>query len=317
MDRGRRHFFADKNLKNEPKRFKGRKKKRAARPAGGGGMARERVETTTNCSSCGKETTVPFRPTQGRLSVLPECFQHGSSPASDPGPIVIPKIEKATPSAWPFLLRAGDVDLRTRVSRRCDPLCLTPSRTILAFLRCSARSPAQSRRRSSGGRRWRPWGPGGLPAVALVTLRGEAHREASELIATLRVAALDDDPARSGRRDHPHFVKPGDRVTQVRRLQINAATSRRRSKSTKPAVQGSADVEYWRDQVKRLESPSSTGRRHQQAGVPAGAELAAHGRSSLPGWMGRRGKGAAEQLYRVKHRSPGWWGTSRSGKVIA
>jgi len=38
-------------------------------------MARERVETTTNCSSCGKETTVPFRPTQGRPVFCRECFQ--------------------------------------------------------------------------------------------------------------------------------------------------------------------------------------------------------------------------------------------------
>jgi CxxC-x17-CxxC domain-containing protein len=71
---GEQHFFADKNFKNEPKRCKSCKAKRAARPAGGG-VARERVETTTNCSSCGKETTVPFRPTQGRPVFCRECFQ--------------------------------------------------------------------------------------------------------------------------------------------------------------------------------------------------------------------------------------------------
>ena len=43
-----------------------------ARP--GAGM-RERVETATNCSACGKETTVPFRPTQGRPVFCKECFQ--------------------------------------------------------------------------------------------------------------------------------------------------------------------------------------------------------------------------------------------------
>jgi len=69
-------FFADKNFKNEPKRCKGCKAKRAARPAGGGVViGRERVETTTNCSACGKETTVPFRPTQGRPVFCRECFQ--------------------------------------------------------------------------------------------------------------------------------------------------------------------------------------------------------------------------------------------------
>jgi len=73
---GEQLFFADKNFKNEPKRCKGCKAKRAARPAGGGAViGRERVETTTNCSACGKETTVPFRPTQGRPVFCRECFQ--------------------------------------------------------------------------------------------------------------------------------------------------------------------------------------------------------------------------------------------------
>ena len=36
---------------------------------------RERVETATNCSACGKETTVPFKPTQGRPVFCKECFQ--------------------------------------------------------------------------------------------------------------------------------------------------------------------------------------------------------------------------------------------------
>src|SRR5438046_9998074 len=67
-------FFADKNFKNEPKRCKACKSKRAARPAGAG-MARERVETVTTCSACGKETTVPFKPTQGRPVFCKECFQ--------------------------------------------------------------------------------------------------------------------------------------------------------------------------------------------------------------------------------------------------
>jgi CxxC-x17-CxxC domain-containing protein len=71
---GEQQFFADKNFKNEPKRCKACKGKRASRPAGGG-SARERVETVTQCSACGKETTVPFRPTQGRPVFCKECFQ--------------------------------------------------------------------------------------------------------------------------------------------------------------------------------------------------------------------------------------------------
>src|SRR5262245_23519535 len=65
--------FADRNFKNEPKRCKSCKGKRAARPAAG--APRERVETVTTCSNCGKETTVPFKPTQGRPVFCKECFQ--------------------------------------------------------------------------------------------------------------------------------------------------------------------------------------------------------------------------------------------------
>ena len=46
-----------------------------ARSRSGVSASRERVETTTNCSACGKETTVPFRPTQGRPVFCRECFQ--------------------------------------------------------------------------------------------------------------------------------------------------------------------------------------------------------------------------------------------------
>ena len=70
---GEQVFFADKQFKNEPKRCKACKTSRASRPSGP--MGRERVETTTMCSSCGKETTVPFRPTQGRPVFCKECFQ--------------------------------------------------------------------------------------------------------------------------------------------------------------------------------------------------------------------------------------------------
>ena len=57
---GEQQFFADKNFKNEPKRCKACKSKRAARPAGAG-APRERVETVTTCSACGKDTFEPSR----------------------------------------------------------------------------------------------------------------------------------------------------------------------------------------------------------------------------------------------------------------
>ena len=71
---GEQLFFHDKQFKNEPKRCKACKAKRAE-GGGGGGNSPMRSETKTNCSQCGKETTVPFRPTQGRPVFCRECFQ--------------------------------------------------------------------------------------------------------------------------------------------------------------------------------------------------------------------------------------------------
>ena len=69
---GEQQFFADKNFRNEPKRCKACKGKRQE---GGGSGGHNKVETTANCSQCGRETTVPFRPTQGRPVFCRECFQ--------------------------------------------------------------------------------------------------------------------------------------------------------------------------------------------------------------------------------------------------
>lgn len=69
---GEQHFFHDKNFKNEPKRCKACKTKRQM---GGSPSGYSKVETTVNCSQCGRETTVPFKPTQGRPVYCRECFQ--------------------------------------------------------------------------------------------------------------------------------------------------------------------------------------------------------------------------------------------------
>jgi CxxC-x17-CxxC domain-containing protein len=78
---GEQLFFHDKQFKNEPKRCKTCKTRRVAvlgavpaAPAGPNGHY-TKVETRATCSQCGKETTVPFRPTQGRPVFCRECFQ--------------------------------------------------------------------------------------------------------------------------------------------------------------------------------------------------------------------------------------------------
>jgi len=73
---GEQMFFSDKGFKNEPKRCKTCKASRAHGSNGSGSASVQRVETKTVCSQCGKETTVPFKPTQGRPVYCRECFQH-------------------------------------------------------------------------------------------------------------------------------------------------------------------------------------------------------------------------------------------------
>jgi CxxC-x17-CxxC domain-containing protein len=73
---GEQLFFHDKQFKNEPKRCKACKGKRSqALGLQSSGSNYQKVETKTMCSNCGKETTVPFKPTQGRPVYCRECFQ--------------------------------------------------------------------------------------------------------------------------------------------------------------------------------------------------------------------------------------------------
>ena len=78
---GEQLFFHDKQFKNEPKRCKACKGKRATQ-VGAGGNGYNKVETKTSCSACGKETTVPFKPTQGRPVFCRECFQQKRTSAA-------------------------------------------------------------------------------------------------------------------------------------------------------------------------------------------------------------------------------------------
>ncbi|MEO8736702.1 MAG: zinc-ribbon domain containing protein [Edaphobacter sp.] len=77
---GEQLFFFDKQFKNDPKRCKPCKFKRAGiaiRPGASPAMhSLSRTETRTSCSECGVETTVPFKPTQGRPVLCRQCFQH-------------------------------------------------------------------------------------------------------------------------------------------------------------------------------------------------------------------------------------------------
>lgn len=85
---GEQIFFLDKQFKNDPKRCKPCKAKRAAlgaRTAGGGSSKVARTETRTHCSECRIETTVPFKPTQGRPVLCRQCFQGKRATAGNHG----------------------------------------------------------------------------------------------------------------------------------------------------------------------------------------------------------------------------------------
>jgi CxxC-x17-CxxC domain-containing protein len=85
---GEQLFFFDKQFKNDPKRCKPCKSKRAGAGTGAGAgsgpaaAGLSRTETRTDCSECGVETTVPFKPTQGRPVLCRQCFQ-AKRPATD------------------------------------------------------------------------------------------------------------------------------------------------------------------------------------------------------------------------------------------
>ncbi|MEW6363254.1 MAG: zinc-ribbon domain containing protein [Acidobacteriota bacterium] len=69
---GEQLFYAEKNFQNEPKRCKECKAVRGTRTDT---AKRDKVRTTAVCASCGKETTVPFKPTQGRPVYCSSCYQ--------------------------------------------------------------------------------------------------------------------------------------------------------------------------------------------------------------------------------------------------
>ncbi len=71
---GEQLFFRDKQFRNEPKRCKACKMKKSSGFNGASGQP-TKIETRAICSQCGKETTVPFKPTQGRPVLCRECFQ--------------------------------------------------------------------------------------------------------------------------------------------------------------------------------------------------------------------------------------------------
>ena len=102
---GEQLFFFDKQFKNDPKRCKPCKSRRAGvMPAANGAPAAagiSRTETRTLCSECGIETTVPFKPTQGRPVLCRQCFQI-KRPAAVPAMAALPPLAGETVQPIPI-----------------------------------------------------------------------------------------------------------------------------------------------------------------------------------------------------------------------
>jgi len=71
---GEQAFYASRALTHEPRRCRACKARHAAgRHTPRGDVAR-RVDTVTRCTACGRDTTVPFRPAEGRPVYCRACF---------------------------------------------------------------------------------------------------------------------------------------------------------------------------------------------------------------------------------------------------
>ena len=138
---GEQLFFFDKQFKNDPKRCKPCKSRRSglAAAANGTGPAAaglSRTETRTKCSDCGIETTVPFKPTQGRPVLCRQCFQlkQKAQPAAQP----------QVPAAAPIQPAAVQAAVLTAVSGNSQGAVLSPDAALVAASSMAAASPQSS-----------------------------------------------------------------------------------------------------------------------------------------------------------------------------
>ncbi len=147
---GEQLFFHDKQFKNDPKRCKPCKSRRSglAAAANGTGPAAagiSRTETRTECSDCGIQTTVPFKPTQGRPVLCRSCFQVKGK-AAPLQPSILPELHLPQPSAYVMAeasSQAQTVAALTAASIESDGLKLSRDAATLAVA-SMAGAPAHS-----------------------------------------------------------------------------------------------------------------------------------------------------------------------------
>ena len=137
---GEQLFFHDKEFKNDPKRCKPCKSRRSGLSAAASGASPlaaspARTETRTRCSECDVETTVPFKPTQGRPVLCRQCFQLKTRAAAAPQRMPFPSHEGHMPSmhlSGPGMTEAQTVAALTDVSINSYGAILSADAAVLA-----------------------------------------------------------------------------------------------------------------------------------------------------------------------------------------
>jgi CxxC-x17-CxxC domain-containing protein len=201
---GEQLFFFDKQFKNDPKRCKPCKSRRSglSAAANGGGPAAaglSRTETRTECSECGIQTTVPFKPTQGRPVLCRQCFQAKARAAAAPPvraaitePVPAPPALAAAPlAATPLAVAApaATASALADASMTNKGLTLSPDAAVLAAASMASASPQSSISTAAdlasitpggGAVSAPPVGTGRIPA-ALVAAAANSESHAQEL----------------------------------------------------------------------------------------------------------------------------------------
>ncbi len=148
---GEQLFFFDKQFKNDPKRCKPCKSRRSGLAAAANGESPaaagiSRTETRTECSDCGVQTTVPFKPTQGRPVLCRACFQlKGKAAAVQP--VIAPSTSMPEPSAYTIAEAASQAHTAaalTMASVEADGLKLSPEAATLAAASMAGAHPRSS-----------------------------------------------------------------------------------------------------------------------------------------------------------------------------
>ena len=146
---GEQLFFHDKQFKNDPKRCKPCKSRRSglSAVANGNGPAAaglSRTETRTECSECGVQTTVPFKPTQGRPVLCRQCFQAKNKAVAAAAPATSPEVAAAIAASPVFTPADKAAMALTSASADTNGESLSADAAVLAAASMAAASPHSS-----------------------------------------------------------------------------------------------------------------------------------------------------------------------------